>query len=74
MTTEQRKANRQQLAQCFMDLGNRSKELNESAIASVCFVVAGTIIEGSDELFAMWTAEYARARISMINETLNEKE
>lgn len=72
MTPDQRIFNRKQLAQCFMDLGNRALELKESAISCMCFSIAGSIIEGSDEFLALWTAEFSKMRIDAIKKDLEE--
>lgn len=73
MNLDQRLKNREQLKQCFIDLGERAVETDENAIGSICHVIAGTIMEGSDELLAYWMAEYARMRIQMIQDDKNKK-
>lgn len=74
MTNQQRVANREQLKKCFLDLAARSKELDEECICSMCYVIAGTIMEGSDEFLATWMAEYAKMRIDGIGEYLEDDE
>ena len=67
MNEEQRLANRKQLKQCFVDLAKRADELGEPAISPICYVIAGTIAEVSDELLADWMAEYAKLRMGMMD-------
>ena len=66
--------NREQLKQCFIDLAQRAKELNEPYIYSVSLVLAGSISECSDAALAMWVAEFARMRIDMIQNQPDEDE
>lgn len=68
MTTEQRIENRRQLKQCFIDLGNRSMELEEPSIYALSMMIAASITEGSDELMAIWNGEFAKMRIQKMNE------
>lgn len=67
-TMDNREQNRQQLKQCFLDLAQRAKELNEPYIYSVCLVLAGSIAEESDATLSLWVGEFAKIRISMIEE------
>ena len=71
MNTEQRIANRKQLKQCFMDLGDRALELGEPCISSLCFITAASIVEGSDELLAIWNGEFAKMRLEMDKKSLD---
>lgn len=60
--------NRDQLKKCFIDLAQRAGELNEPYIQSICLVLAGSIVEESDNLLAMWVSQYAQLRIDDITE------
>ena len=73
MTPEETKiANRKQLYQCFIDLGKRAAELNEPYISSVSLILAGSIMDGSDAGMAMWSGEFAKARLNEIRNQLEE--
>jgi hypothetical protein len=64
--------NRAQLKQCFIDLANRAKELNEPYIQNVCLVLAGSIAERTDPALALWVSEFAMLRIQTIQEELKK--
>lgn len=73
MSPEETKiANRKQLYQCFIDLGKRAAELNEPYISSVSLILAGSIMDGSDANMAMWSGEFAKARLNEIRNQLEE--
>lgn len=63
---------RNQLKQCFLDLGERAVELDEKYIATICFIAAGSIIEGSDEYLCRWMSEFAKIRINQIKDDLEK--
>ena len=67
-----RQINREQLKQCFIDLAKRADELNEPCIQSVCLVLAGSIVEESDTMLSLWVGEFAKMRIDMIEEEMND--
>jgi hypothetical protein len=63
-----------QLVQCLIDLAARFDELGDKNTQAILLVVAGTIKEGSQEFLAMWMAEYAKVRIAMIQNKLEDDE
>lgn len=66
--------NRQQLKQCFIDLGLRAKELDEPYIQSISFALAACIAEGSDAAFAYWTGEFVKMRMNDIEKKMMDGE
>ena len=66
--------NREQLKQCIYDLAERSKELDEPAIACVLFTTAASIAEHSDDSLSAWVSEFAKIRLGIIKEKLKEFE
>lgn len=64
MTTEQRFKNRRQLADCFIELAKRAAELDEPFIQCSAYVIAGTIVECSDDSFALLCASFAEKRLN----------
>jgi hypothetical protein len=66
--------NRDQLKQCIYDLAERSKELDEPAIACVLFTIAASITEHSDYALSAWVSEFAKVRVGIIKEKLKEFE
>lgn len=69
---EAKNHNREQLKQCFIDLANRAQELNEPYVHSVSIMLAASIAEGSDPLFAVWCSEFAKIRIADIQQKLDD--
>lgn len=63
-----------QLVQCIIDLSKRFDELGDKNTEAILLVVAGTVKENSQELLAMWMAEYAKIRIAMIQNKLKDDE
>lgn len=66
MTPEQSKQfNRDQLTKIIFDLANRAKETDELALASILYVIAGSMAEGTEMIPATLLNEYARMRMEM---------
>jgi hypothetical protein len=63
-----------QLVECLIDLAKRFDELGDKHTQAVLLVVAGTVKEGSQELLAIWMGEYAKVRIAMIQNKLEDDE
>jgi hypothetical protein len=55
-----------QMVKCLIDLSERFGELDNRTAQAILLVVAGTVSEGSEDALAVWMAEYAKLRLSMI--------
>ena len=55
-----------QMVKCLIDLSERFGELDNRSAQAILLVVAGTVSEGSEDTLAVWMAEYAKLRLSMI--------
>jgi hypothetical protein len=67
---------RRDLANCATALGNRALQLNESAIASIFYTIAGSIGSNLDLELAKTTSEFSLYVLlyNKINKTLDEQQ
>jgi hypothetical protein len=63
-----------QIVKCIMDLAERSRELGDNATYANLLVVAASMSENSEDLLALWLAQYAKARIILIKEEMDAEE
>lgn len=63
-----------QIVKCIMDLAERSKELGDNATYANLLVVAASMSENSEDLLALWLAQYAKARIILIKEEMDAED
>ncbi len=63
-----------QIVKCIMDLAERSRELGDNATYANLLVVAASMSENSEDLLALWLAQYAKARIILIKEEMDAED
>jgi hypothetical protein len=63
-----------QIVKCIMDLAERSRELGDDATYANLLVVAASMSENSEDLLALWLAQYAKARIVLIKEEIESED
>lgn len=63
-----------QIVKCIMDLAERSRELGDDATYANLLVVAASMSENSEDMLALWLAQYAKARIVLLKEELESED
>lgn len=74
MESSNRLNNRSQLEKCFIDLAKRAEELEEHSVAVVCYCLAGSILDRSDDQFADWCSIFAENRLEQMKQEDGEGE
>jgi len=68
------KQSKDQIKKCIVDLAERSNELGDQCTYATLLVVAASLADNSEEMLALWMAEYAKLRIQILDSSLNTKD